>query len=158
MGWWSTTIMGGDTPLDFKDTFYGMAGIEPSYSDNPTSKEELPGLVESLTERFIHDDGIRMKEILNKWGCGKPGSDYFNDHLSIGYQVLAVMYITSGAKLDESLKNLMLKWIPEDAWSNKDDERRGHITNLTESLKNYDGSEKISITSEGLFEVMLKNN
>tara|TARA_Y100000389_G_C16980480_1_gene280029 strand:- start:14 stop:481 length:468 start_codon:yes stop_codon:yes gene_type:complete len=154
MGWWSTTIMGGDTPLDFKDTFNSIAGINPSYSKNPTSEDELPKLIESLTEEFL--DG-RMNKILKKWGCGRVGSDYYNDKLSIGYQVLAVMYITSGAKLDESLKDIMLKWIPRDVWATEDTDRKSHITNLTESLKNYDGSDKIVVLSEGLFEVIQKN-
>ena len=28
MGWWSTDIMGGDTPLDFEDEIFGICGVE----------------------------------------------------------------------------------------------------------------------------------
>jgi hypothetical protein len=28
MGWWSTSIMGGDTPLDFEDEFFHACNVE----------------------------------------------------------------------------------------------------------------------------------
>lgn len=28
MGWWSKDIMGGDTPLDWEDEFYGICEVE----------------------------------------------------------------------------------------------------------------------------------
>lgn len=151
MGWWSVDILGGDTPLDFQGTFEDMAGIEPSYSDNPTPESDQKKLIESLTDTFLNGG---INDILNRWGCGEEGSPFFNEYKSIGYQVLAVMYMRVGAVIDEELKGYMLYWIPLDEWAKEDDERKSRIDNLIKALEGYDGSSPMVIKSQGLFEVM----
>lgn len=155
MGWWSTTIMGGDTPLDFKDTFEEMAGIEPSYSDTPTPDSEKKVLIESLTDTFLNGG---MNDVLNRWGCGEPNSDYYRDKKSIGYQVLAVMYMEVGAEMGDELKGYMLDWIPQDEWAQEDEDRRGHIDNLIDALSKYSGSDPVQVKREGLLETLVKQN
>lgn len=153
MGWWSKTIMGGDTPLDFRDTFNGMAGIEPSYSDTPTPDSEKKVLIESIQSKFVSG---HMDVILNTWGCGEPDSDYYNNQKSIGYQVLAVMLMESGAKIYDPLKVQMLEWIPKDKWAQEDEDRKHYVDNLIDALSKYDGSNTVLVKSEGLFEVLNK--
>jgi len=83
MGWWSTDIMGGDTPLDFKSEIYDKLGLDQFKAKKPEIKKAF----EALSERELK--GLIPKTV-TKWGCGEPGEDFHTNCTSIGYQVLAV--------------------------------------------------------------------
>ena len=55
MGWWSATVMGGDTPLDFEGDLYDVAGIsyEDAHEDEMTKENEdlCHGKLSMLTRR-----------------------------------------------------------------------------------------------------------
>lgn len=145
MGWWSKTIMGGDTPLDFKSDFFDKIGVD-QFND---SKKVIKKAFVKGQDYFI--EGV--DEVLNSWGCGKPGEDYYKDKKSIGFQVLAVIMMEHGIKINPEIKTLMLEWIPKDEWAKEDSERNGYIENLIDSLEAYDGSSPVHTTSKGLLEV-----
>lgn len=135
MGWWSTDIMGGDTPLDFEDQFYDICKVN-KYPEkgkrNNLSKEDLEN---NLTEivNFLDE---------NRWG---------ENH--IGGQVLAVLMMRAGASISDNLKAAMIEACEEDQWAKEDYERHETINGLISALNAYDGT-PIEIRSRGLFEVM----
>jgi len=145
MGWWSKTIMGGDTPLDFKSEFFDLAGVDQFNDKGSKVKKSF----EESQDKFIKG----IDKVLKRWGCGKTGSDYYNDQKSIGFQVLAVQMMAHGCVIKEELKDLMLKWIVKDVWASQDTEREQRIKELEEALKNYN-SKPTSIKSEGLLQKM----
>ena len=148
MGWWSKTIMGGDTPLDFKSEFFDLAKVDQFNDGRPKVKKAF----EESQDKFIKG----IDKVLKRWGCGKTGSEYYNDQKSIGFQVLAVQMMTHGCVIKEELKDLMLEWIAKDVWAAEDPERKKRIDELMETLKNYD-NKPTSIKSEGLLEKMFGN-
>lgn len=145
MGWWSKTIMGGDTPLDFKSEFFDLAKVDQFNDKRPKVKKAF----EESQDKFTKG----IDKLLNRWGCGKSGSDYYNDKKSIGFQVLAVQMMVHGCVIKEELKSLMLEWIVKDEWAGEDPEREKRINELVETLKNYD-NKPTSIKSEGLLQKM----
>jgi len=147
MGWWSKTIMGGDTPLDFKSEFFDLAGVD-QFNDREIKVKKA---FEESQDKFIKG----IDKVLKRWGCGKPGSAYYNDKKSIAFQVLAVQMMTSGCVIKEELKSLMLEWIPKDEWASEDNERKKRIDELIEILNGY-ADNPVDIEREGLFEVLAK--
>ena len=141
MGWWSTTIMGGDTPLDMQHAIGKHLGGE-------IGKESL-----ELAQEELAQTGIDA--ILNRWGCGKPDEAFYIDKKSIGFQVLAYLMLQHGCEIKPEVKALMLENIPKDEWAAEDTERKTHIDNLIQALENYNG-EPVQLTREGLFEVLAK--
>ena len=147
MGWWSKTIMGGDTPLDFKSDFFDLLKLD-QFQD---SRVKIKKAFDKDQDKFIKG----IDKILNRWGCGKPNSDYYNDQKSIGFQVLAVQMMTHGCVIKEELKALMFEWIPKDVWAAEDGERKKIIDEIIEILKGYADS-PVDIKSEGLFDKMFE--
>ena len=150
MGWWSTDIMGGDTPLDFKSVIIDdKLGLD-QFKAKPA---QVKAAFEGLSEKSINE---MIPRIVNKWGCGEEGSDSHNDYLSMGYQVLAVLMMECGAQIRPTTFKKMEKYIPLDQWALSDDERNAAIDNLLKVLFRYDGT-PIKINSKGLLEVFAEH-
>jgi len=138
MGWWSTDIMGGDTPLDYKDEIFGICEVD-----------EFPegGGRAELTAKDLEANLSKILEFLNenRWG-----------EAEIGYQVLAVLMMKAGARIDLPLKVRMMEATAADEWAQEDEDRAAAINGLYAALKIYDGKSPIVIRSRGLFEVMVE--
>jgi hypothetical protein len=135
MGWWSVDILGGDTPLDFEDTFFDIAGIEEfpdSGGQNSITKKAL--------EKSYDKMAVFVKE--NIWGDG-----------NIGWQVLAVTCMKVGFIPPVTDLAEMKQACVNDEWAQEDEERKEVIDGLLKALNQYDGT-PIKIKSKGLFEVM----
>jgi len=128
MGWWSAGIMGGDTPCDLEIEFYSLVGL----GYEPT-KEQIAGKFSNGQERFIG----QIEDILTKeWGIKTGDKEYYEDHKSIAFQVLAVILLDNGVAIDDKVRELMLEWIPKDEWAQTDHKRKEIIDNLLEKVKN----------------------
>lgn len=142
MGWWSTDIMGGDTPLDWEDEFYGIAGVDKFEGAEKGKCNYIP--TEVLEKRqFEYAD---LLDASTKWM--EP---------NIGYQVFAVMMMRAGASIDPHIKGKMIAAALNDQWSLDDSEREETIQGLVKALGQYDGKTPILIKSRGLFQVMVEN-
>jgi|694.fasta_scaffold36925_4 hypothetical protein len=136
MGWWSTDIMGGDTPLDFEDQFYDICKVE---------KFPEGGGMATLTKKDLESN---LSEILaflneNRWGESQ-----------IGFQVLAVLMLKAGARIDLPVKVRMIEACHLDDWSHENAEREITVGGLLKAIETYDNKTPIIIKSRGLFEVM----
>jgi hypothetical protein len=79
------------------------------------------------------------------------------DDRSIMYQVLMVMAMRVGAKISSKLKLFAIGNIRNDEWQFEDSSRKEAIDNLIQTLNQYDGSIRVDVKSEGLFEVFHKH-
>jgi len=139
MGWWSTDILGGDTPLDWEDEFYGIAGVD-KFDNAP--KGRINYIPKDILEQKQFEYAERL-DSSEKWA--EP---------EIGYQVLAVMMMRAGASLDPEIKGKMVTAALGDEWAQEDSEREENIQGLVQALSQYDGKTPILIKSKGLFEVI----
>jgi hypothetical protein len=148
MGWWSTTIMGGDTPLDFKSTIFEI--IDRDQFKDTGKKVRVP--LESSQDLFING---KMDDILKGWGCGKTNSAFYINYKSIGFQVLAVLMMGYGCQIKPELKGLMREWILKDDWAQEDQERNTHVKDLLDKLEAYNGS-AVAVKSESLLQKFME--
>lgn len=138
MGWWSTTIMGGDTPLDYQGDLTDIISGGYLTNDDITAEQ-----FENMDEVFLNG---KIESLVKS-----------KDNKSIMYQVLMVMAMRVGAKISSRLKLLAISNIRNDEWQFEDLERKQAIDNLIETLNQYDGSIRVDVKSEGLFEVINKH-
>jgi hypothetical protein len=139
MGWWSTDILGGDTPLDWEDEFYEIANVEKWGED---VKNNIPReVIEQYQQSF--------SDLLDS-------TDYSGE-AEIGYQVLAVMMMEVGASIDPIIKAKMVSAALSDEWANNDTEREETMQGLVKALSQYKPGTPILIKSRGLFQVMAEN-
>jgi hypothetical protein len=132
MGWWSTDIMGGDTPLDYRCEIYEMVGISDYYDvSREVKKEKLKSLIPLIENETIFKD-----------------DDYIP---VIGFQVLAVELMDNEVSISDKAKKVLIRNIKKDDWNDK--ERIKTINALVDKVKNYTG-ERIIVKSKGLFEVI----
>ena len=135
MGWWSKDIMGGDSPLDFEDEIYEICGVDKFPEDHD-------GIIE-LSKSVIETNLVEILEML-------PEDD------EIGFQVLGVLMMKSGAVMNDTLKALILFNSKHDEWAKQDSERQEIIDSFCKAIESYDGT-PIVITSKGLFEVIAQH-
>jgi hypothetical protein len=135
MGWWSKTIMGGDSPLDFEDNFYHICKVE-KWPEGKRGMAPLPkNAIESNLNLLIDD--INREE---GW------------YQQIGYQVLAVKMLQVGCEISEGLKAKMIQTCNEDEWAQEDAEREKHCKGLARKLKAHTNV-PTEVESKGLLEV-----
>tara|TARA_R110002126_G_scaffold150357_1_gene296543 strand:- start:456 stop:908 length:453 start_codon:yes stop_codon:yes gene_type:complete len=139
MGWWSTTIMGGDTPLDYQGELTDIISGGYLTRRNDITAAQL----ENMDEVFVNG---KIESLVK-----------YKDCRSIMYQVLMVMAMRVGAKISSKLKLLAISNIRNDEWQFEDSSRKEAIDNLIQTLNQYDGSIRVTVKSEGLFEVFNKH-
>lgn len=136
MGWWSEDIMGGDAPLDFEDEIFEICDTEKFPEEGGIGKVSAEALENNL------DEILAMLE---------RSKDY------IGYQVLAVMMMGSGAFISDDVKADMIKGCDDDEWAKDDETRKEKVEALKSAITSYDGKTPVVITSKGLFETIFKH-
>ncbi len=143
MGWWSTDIMGGDSPLDVKDEIFEICEVE-EFDDNDghtdLTKEDLVNNLEKILGY------IRKQE----------NNDYY-DERAIAFQVLGVLIMKAGAPISEELKAEIFENSKTDSWAQENEERAQVVNLFHQALEVYDGKHPIEIKSRGLFEVMAEH-
>lgn len=135
MGWWSTDIIGGDAPLDFEDAIYNICGIDKFPEEGGKARISAATLEENLDEIVAMID-----------------EDTYDN--GIGYQVLGVMMMESGAEISPDLRFEITRSCTEDEWAKEDEDRQTSILGLLGALDAYDNKTPIIIKSKGLFEMI----
>lgn len=138
MGWWSTDIMGGDTPLDIECFIYDILEVQQFVGDTKTG----------LTKEHFADP----YEIIQKIGQMDDGYWLKGDDGNIFYQVLGVLMMKAGAPIETALKAKMINAAHKDEWADEDEERKQRMSSFVDALNRYDGTEPFVIKSAGLFD------
>jgi hypothetical protein len=130
--------MGGDSPLDFEDAFYGITGVD---------KFPEGGGMTKLNRESVEKNFDKFVSVVKK--C-----DYEPE---VGWQVLAVTAIGAGAKIPVVAMSEMKQACVNDSWAKENDDRKRSVESLLDALNNYNGT-PIIITSKGLLEVLNDTN
>lgn len=152
MGWWSTTIMGGDEPYDFASVF----------ADDIFNLKEIDGEAEadqSETDQLIEYNRNQINQTLRK------AVEFTNDDecreygdREIAGQVLGVLIMAYGAKMPDDVRQLILECAKNDEWAHDDEKREHQIFKFMEQIKAYpsEGGQCVYVDQEGLFDVVEK--
>jgi len=144
MGWWSTDILGGDSPLD---------AIYDYERHVELSKDESIYPLEKMTPAIEN----KIKEVFNKnpmaWLQIAKNDNYEQDVVA---EVGAVILMAVGADLPEKYKTEVIKMIEQDEWAMENQERKGKIDNLITAIKGYKKGIPTVIANKGLFEVIFE--
>ena len=142
MGWWSCTIMGGDTPLDAQGDMFDACGVT-SDMFYPDDDADLISIID-INEQIKLNVAAMTEVALNDPDSWYPG---------VYRQVLGVMVMSAGCDPeDEDVKRALQvarEGAEADEWD--DDERRAYVANFIEMIDNYDGTPQ-EPKSEGVFE------
>lgn len=136
MGWWSATVMGGDTPLNWKGTIMNIAlGRDVYDGTNP----------EVLTREILDDRLPLVLEFLRLHENATKIDTYF------GWQVLGVMLMERGCHMPELVRQQVREAINADKWAKEGDkERIWHLWVFFNALMEYDGTNEVHLEEEGL--------
>lgn len=140
MGWWNTTIYGGDAPLDWRENIYNKLGIE-EYGEkdnlNPVPVDILSEKINEITEMI-------------------SSCDTDEDDKNIGYQVLGAIILHSGFDLEsnQNLKSLIINAIENDEYARDDSERQIVMKNFNKQINEYNPSEPVDITAINVYEAI----
>ena len=146
MGWWGTSIMDGDSPLDIEDALYESMGVDkwPKDSEPGDKTPELP------------DETFELTHIVNFLSANpwiKNGNGY--DDLNIFYQVIGYHMLERGMKIDKYLQEKIIEACDDDYWSKYDNERYQQIQGFKKYIEENKG-EKVKLSSKGLLEKLFE--
>lgn len=132
MGWWSTEVLGGDTPLDFIEFFSRTFFKNKELLNIETPNKAIPEILTQKQNQIIASIPERVVE----WGFAKRSKD-FTDNVSVGHQVVTRLMIDHSIEISRGNKTKLLVSIQKDDWANEDKERRKVINELVKELMNY---------------------
>ena len=129
MGWWKTTIFGGDTPLDFKEKFYKICGVQEYGIDHKSV--EIP-------KKKIKKNFDKILSLIEKEE---------DDDKNIAYQVFGAILIRSGYNIQENdgVMEKIIEASENDEYSKEDQVRRNVMLNFINTLKEYAPENPIDI-------------
>ena len=132
MGWWSATIMGGDSPMDIEVDVQRLLGLYTDGMEDYPDWEEDPARTRAALEAVSLDQWQAF--IAKQWD-----DEHYRD---ITCQVIAYMHITVGARLPQELSGLAIAAsLREDLSGWRDpDERQAQLDHFVDQLTHYDGT------------------
>ena len=139
MGWWSTDILGGDTPLDCLGIYEEKAGVPDIYPLETLAPEKADAL-----RKHIEADDMAWLRLADAM---------YQEH-SVAVQVGTLIAMTVGARLGPKYKAAAIPAILEDEWAAEGETARVRTINgFAKALARYTGT-PTRIHSRGLFEAM----
>ena len=135
MGWWSTGIMAGDSPLDWEDEIYNLCGVEKWQEDSDKMAKIPKSKLGSNLAKIV-----RVIERESGW------------EKQIAYQVLGVLIMRCGCEMTGKLKSSIVSSAENDEWALEDSERNKDCKAFAKKVKDY-GGKPTETPSKGLFEV-----
>ena len=128
MGWWSATVMGGDSPLDIEGELKDVCGkTYEDVLDRDTINEHLDELGHSISLYQVEQD--------------------------IAGQVLGVLIMAAGANMPDSIRSTVIACAEADEWmADGDSERTAYITDFIKKVRSYpkNGCLPVTLANEGL--------
>lgn len=149
MGWWSTTILGGDTPLDYLGNIAHVLGVPCTYDD----PKRYPKDVDAFHCYLFTQERLESPDATKKLIALYQRTGYLQEIMG---QVIGTVYLWTGAKMPEKIKKLVLASAKADEWAREDEERADHIYAFTKAVKMHKRGQRVELSEEGLFERMQK--
>jgi hypothetical protein len=150
MGWWSASILGGDTPYDAHawawNTVLRLSGKDLTYET----------YLDSEASPFDHDNDL-LRECLTEEVMTVALEELENDKnhtdKDVYSQVLALMILEAGVLFPEQLKDRFIQLIAKDEWADYDHERAVYVLDLIRRVTSNLGVVQ-ELPRQGLFEKM----
>jgi len=137
MGWWNTTVYGGDSSLDWRENIYNK--LKVSEYDEKNNLKPIP--VDILSENIDLVTSMISKCETNE------------DDKNIGYQVLGAIMMHSGFDLGSNpiLKERIISACENDDYAKDDSERKIVMKNLIKLIKEYNPDEIIDVSTINVY-------
>jgi len=129
MGWWSTNINGGDTPMDIEGALCDFMGLDQE-ADDFDGVVESGKLTTEVVYAFLGNKGSKIIKSMHK-----------SDELSILYSVLGELLMEAGATINEEFRALIIEHANTDTWAEESPERRVIIEEFCEAMESYTDGE-----------------
>jgi len=140
MGWWSCTVMGGDTPLDLQADLIETAGTDYEYFQDKLNFDMTKlkdGFTEHLGEMIMF--------------CENRQNDRFCDERNVAFQVLGAITMEAGTTIPDSVRTKIIDGAKNDGWAYNDSERKQHMDAFISVVETYDNT-PTKIPYESLFQ------
>lgn len=144
MGWWSATIMGGDTPLDYLSEIGRLCGVEYEYSDK---KREGAFCGYQFTRAKLKAAMPKLLEWARYPKRYEP---------SVAYTTLGAVMLWTGVRWTKALKDEFIGAANKDEWAMESRERAHFIRDFAEKVRTAVSGVTVELVSEGLIEQMNK--
>lgn len=125
MGWWSTEINGGDTPMDIEGSLAEFMGLD-EMSDDFDGVVASGKLTAEIVNAFLSDNDSFWIKSMHK-----------SDDLSVLYTVLGELLMEAGAPITEEFRALIIEHAETDRWAKENPERQVVIEEFCEAMENY---------------------
>ena len=145
MGWWSCTVLGGDTPLDYlgvlaEDVFGAKRNEDMTgdcYYGHCYTRELLESKLDEAVEYLENDE-------------------YSESY--VGFQVLGAMLLEVGANIPEAVRDRIIKAAKDDEWAKSGHEERiFFMQDLIDKLQAHEAGQETELAHEGLWEKLRDN-
>ena len=144
MGWWSTSPLGGDEPLDLLYSLEEVIGVDELYP-------------------FEDIDDLKRKRIQRNWDWEKvtdwlfgeqdEDGEYFVEFMPA--HLVACVGMACGVEFTDYHKEFFTEMADEDEWAREDEERKRSMDALKEALLNYEDGIPTFFRNPGVLEVMM---
>lgn len=142
MGWWSDTIMGGDSPLDFLAVIGEVVGAKFDYEDERTPNFHGYHFTRGQLERR----GVAAQLIRKA-----P-----NWERTVYFQTIGAVYLWAGAKMTAALRGEVIRGAKQDEWMKEEgsmSSRGRHVQTLIRLVeKHWKGGVQVELKDEGLMQ------
>jgi hypothetical protein len=128
MGWWSTEINGGDTPMDIEGclaSFMGLNQDEDADADEWLTPVSSGWLTMEVVEAFLEKETDLLDESID------------HNETSILFTVLGALLMEAGAAIPEDFRKRITVHARHDTWAETSEERKVVIEEFIETLENY---------------------
>ena len=144
MGWWSTSVLGGDQPLDVLNEIERLLDVKDLYPLESISTRKRKKVQKNWDWKKVAD-----------WLCGKPNEKgmYHIDHIDV--QVLVCVGLACGVKFSNFHKSEFSTIIDKDPWAKEDENRKQSMDALKEALLSYEEGVPTFVDNLGVIETIM---
>lgn len=146
MGWWSYDVLGGDTPLDALGDIADFCGL--GYNDKVSNNKCYYGY-DFLKVKSRFENSQEMSKILDHIKQRTEGDSYYQE---IYLQVLGLVLMSTGVKIESKLKQEILSAIENDSWAKEEEERKKAMDSFYKTFREYKKGSPVVLNQKGLFE------
>lgn len=154
MGWWSSCIMGGDTPYDVAGITGDVLGLEEAGFERMHMPDDWTKREQTKVKKAFDAYGFKplLTEVMKRMGAEA------SEDKPIVYQVVTLLAMSCGAVIPRELKATLLKRgcdADDLAWAEDDEERKAEIAKLRAAIQSYEPGKPTTLGQVGLLETMI---
>jgi hypothetical protein len=146
MGWWSTSPLGGDEPLDLLYELEEVLGVDELYP-----LEDIDDLKRKRVQRNWDWEAVANWLFGDKDEDGEYLVEFIPSHLVV------CVGLACGVEFTDYHKEFFTEMIDEDEWAKESEERKRSMDALKVALLNYEDGVPTFVDNPGVLEVMMED-